>query len=267
MGARRPETGTKLLPTRLEPPRFNSREREAYARALDVLSAAKVDYLLGGAVALNAHTGIWRETKDLDVFVRPDDVAKTLEAFERRGFEVETVDPVWLSKAWLGKFFIDVIHRNANGTGPVDDGWFERAPRMEVLGRVVPVVPVEELFLSKMFVGTRDRWDGADVLHIMFAANGVMDWARVLEKVGEHWELLLSYLHLFGYAYPGHVDRVPAWVFDTLVERFREHAGERQTGLAFRGTMLDPVSFLVDVREWGLPDARAEARRAAHEEG
>jgi hypothetical protein len=109
-------------------------------------------------------------------------------------------------------------------------------------------------------VAARDRYDLSDVLHLIFAARGELDWGRMLEKAGEHWELLLAYLHLYRYVYPSHAHYVPDGVLEKLFER---HEREPPPGgLRFRGTMLDEVSFAVDVEEWGLPDERVATRRA-----
>ncbi|TMA21015.1 MAG: hypothetical protein E6J85_08560, partial [Deltaproteobacteria bacterium] len=45
-------------------------EMSAHRRALEVLQRGGIDPMVGGAYALRAHTGIWRDTKDLDLFVR-----------------------------------------------------------------------------------------------------------------------------------------------------------------------------------------------------
>ena len=47
-----------------------------YRNALRVLSEAKVPHLLGGAYAFAHYTGIIRHTKDLDLFVKPEDAAR-----------------------------------------------------------------------------------------------------------------------------------------------------------------------------------------------
>ena len=48
---------------------FGTEESKVYGEALDALNSSGIRYLLGGALALNAHTSIWRDTKDLDLFV------------------------------------------------------------------------------------------------------------------------------------------------------------------------------------------------------
>ncbi|MDQ3810883.1 MAG: hypothetical protein M3336_11385, partial [Chloroflexota bacterium] len=49
-------------------------EREVYKRALRALNGAGVPYIVAGAYAIYEHTGIYRETKDLDLFVEPAQV-------------------------------------------------------------------------------------------------------------------------------------------------------------------------------------------------
>src|SRR5262249_18395671 len=44
-------------------------ERGVYRRALQALNGASVPYVVAGAYAIYEHTGIYRQTKDLDVFV------------------------------------------------------------------------------------------------------------------------------------------------------------------------------------------------------
>ena len=255
----------------LREPNFEPEEGRIYGEALDALDRAGVSYMLGGALALNAHTGIWRDTKDLDVFVSERDVARVLEVLGEAGFEMEVAEPHWLAKAWKGDLFVDVVYANDSGTVAVEESWFENAEEIEVLGRRVCVIPAEEMFLSKIFVASRDRWDMSDVLHLIFVKCGELEWGRILAGVGEHWELLLAYLHLYRYVYPSHAHYLPCWVLERLQKRYEEEIEAAPGGpLRFRGTILDDVSFGVDVEAWGLPDEHAaikEARRAGGERG
>ena len=250
---------------------FGAEVNGIYEDALDALNQAGVRYMLGGALALNAYTGIWRDTKDLDVFVPEETVARVLEVLEDAGFETETIDPVWLAKAWRGEIFVDIIHASHNGTGSVEESWFENAKEVRVLDRGALVIPAEEMILSKIFVVAKDRCDVDDVLHLIFATRGELDWDRMLSKIEDHSELLRAYLHLYRYVYPSHTHYLPRRVFEQLLERYeRETEVDPGDGIRFRGTMLDENSFAVDVEEWGLPDERAEigeARRSGEERG
>ncbi|CAA9443649.1 MAG: hypothetical protein AVDCRST_MAG78-2669 [uncultured Rubrobacteraceae bacterium] len=252
----------------IQKPDFDDDANKVYGEALDALGRASIRYMLGGALALNAYTGIWRDTKDLDVFVPGDTVPRVLEVLGEAGFETEVEDPVWLAKARKGDLFADVIHASHNGTGSVDESWFENAREIPVLDRRALVIPAEELILSKIFVVAKDRCDVDDVLHVVFATRGELDWDRMLDKIGEHWELLLAYLHLYRYVYPSHAYYLPGRVLNLLRGRYEEESAPKET--RFRGTMLDENTFAVDVEEWGLPDERAamtEARRSGEEKG
>ncbi len=240
-------------------PSFGTEEDEVYGEVLDTLNRAGIRYMLGGTVALNAYTGIWRETKDLDVFVLESEVTQVLETLEAAGFQTEITDPCWISKAWKGSPFVDIVHGNQNGVLDVEEFWYANAKETTILGRQILVIPAEEMLLSKMFVAARDQFDMADILHLIFTRRGDLDWERILDEAGEHWELLLAYLHFYRYVYPNHTHYLPRWLFDLLLERCEEEATPQES-LHFRGRMLDDVSFMVDAKEWGLPDELAATR-------
>jgi hypothetical protein len=245
----------------IKEPSFSEEQVEVYGEILNALDRAGIRYMLGGALALNAYTGIWRDTKDLDLFVPGETVSQVLEALEEASFETEVTDPLWLAKGWRGDLFADVIHATHNGTNPVEESWFANAKEVTLLDRQVLVIPAEEMLLSKIFVMAKDRCDVSDVLHIIFATQGDLDWERILNKIGEHWELLLAQLHLYRYVYPSHVHYLPRRVLELLFERYEKEAAPSGS-LRFRGTVLDEDAFSVDVEAWDLPDERAAMREA-----
>ncbi len=141
--------------------------REFYLAALGVLQAADLPFLVGGAYALAEYTGIIRHTKDFDVFARPEDSQRILDSFSRAGYRTEMTFPHWLGKAFFNGDVVDVIFSSGNGICRVDDGWFEHAPSANILGVPVQLVPAEEMIWSKGFVQERERFDGADIAHIL----------------------------------------------------------------------------------------------------
>ena len=254
--ADRPNLTTLPPDTRLARPHFEESAAVVYKRAMDALHEDGVPYLLGGALAFNAYTGIWRDTKDLDAFVRPQDAQRALASLERAGFEIEIVYESWLGKGWMGDIFVDVIWRNANGLFPVKDEWFEHARTSRVLGRDAPVLPIEELLLSKMMVGGRYRFDGADMLHLFYAAGERIDWDRLAEHAGEHIGLLVAYMHMYRWGYPGWKDRIP----DDVMARYDELARKAESTYGpFRALLMDIQSYRVDVTGWGMPDPHKKA--------
>jgi hypothetical protein len=76
----------------IQKPDFGPEANSIYGEALDALDESNLRYMLGGAVALNAYTGIWRDTKDLDMFVPGEGVPRVLETLEAAGFDTEVTD-------------------------------------------------------------------------------------------------------------------------------------------------------------------------------
>lgn len=251
--ALKPDLIGKIPPvTRRSAPEFDDDAAASYARAVDALERDGVPYLVGGALGLNAHTGVWRDTKDLDLFVRPGDASIALQTLADAGFISERVYESWLGKAWMGDVFVDIIWRNANGLFPVTSAWFDHPAKVHAFGRDMPCLPLEELLLSKMMVMGRYRFDGADILHVLAASGGQVDWDRLADLAGEHVALMLAHLHAFRWAYPAWRENVP----DAVIERFGALARDASNSFGpFRGRLLDLPSYEVDVEAWGLPDA------------
>ena len=157
--------------------------RAYYRQAMEVLTRAQVPFLVGGAFAFVHQAGIDRSTKDLDIFVRPADVHRLLEVCAAAGYEAELVFSHWLAKIRSPEGFIDVIFSSGNGLAVVDDQWFEHATEQNVLGMNVLVAPAEESLWSKAFVMERERFDGADVAHIILAYGDRLDWAPIAGAV------------------------------------------------------------------------------------
>lgn len=238
---------------------FDAAAAAFYRHVLETLSTAQVPYLVGGAFACTCYTGIERSTKDVDLFIRAEDYARVAEVLLAAGHETELTYPHWLAKvhASEGGLFVDLIFSSGNGLSPVDDGWFAFAGSAELLGLPVRIAPVEETIWSKAFIMERERYDGADIAHLLHACASRLDWARMLRRFGPHWRVLLAHLVLFGYVYPGSRADVPAWVTTQLLERLRsEQALPPPPDRLCRGTLLSREQYLFDVEQLGYQDAR-----------
>ena len=228
-----------------------------YQDVLRTLDAARVPALVGGAYAFAAYTGIARNTKDLDLFLRPVDYERAAAVLGDAGYDVQLAFPHWLGKVHSDPWFVDLIFDSGNGATPVDDGWFEHALPADVLGAHAKIVPVEEMIWSKAFIMERERYDGADVAHMLHACSATLDWARLLDRFGRHWRVLMSHLVLFGFIYPGERDKVPRWLMDALLARLRDdmEAPSAPTAVC-QGTLLSREQYLHDLREHGYTDGR-----------
>ncbi len=241
--------------------------RDFYCRSLNILLDAQIPFLIGGAYAFERYTGIARHTKDLDLFVRPDDCPRILEVFSKAGYQTEVTASHWLAKAYGGENFVDIIFNSGNGHGAVDDLWFEYAAQEEVLGIPVQIIPVEEMICSKGFVMARDRYDGADIAHLLRACGENMDWSRLLNRFGSYWRVLLSHLILFGFIYPGERSRIPNSVMDELLQRLQHEANSTpEAEKLCQGTLLAGLQYKTDVEQWGYQDGRLRPNGTMTEE-
>src|SRR3954467_13079104 len=190
--------------------------QEFYVDALRELDDAGIPYVVGGGYAMAHYTGIARNTKDLDIFVKPSDHKRVLATMEEAGYRTEYFYPFWIAKALSGDSFIDILYNSGNGLCPVDDDWFRYATNFEIHGYPTRLCPPEEQMFSKAFVMDRDRFDGTDVNHLIFAQGKTMDWKRLMRRFAGHERVLMAHVMLFGYAYPTERGRVPAWVMVEL---------------------------------------------------
>jgi hypothetical protein len=234
-----------------------------YRRTLHILSDAQVPFLVGGSHAFLRYTGIERDTKDLDLFLRREDLDRALCELAENGYRTEVVFRHWLGKAFYKDDFIDLVFSSGNGVATVDDGWFAHAVEDQVLGVPVKLIPAEEFVWQKAFVMERERYDGADILHLFHQQADRLDWDRLLARFAPHREMLLAHVVLFCFVYPSERARIPDRVFDTLLQSLRadaapsgDGAGRENGARVCRGTLLSRSQFMVDIGRWGYQDAR-----------
>jgi predicted nucleotidyltransferase len=231
---------------------------EFYRRALQALTDAKVPFLVGGAFAHACFTGIRRNTKDLDLFIRREDYDRVAQLMAARGWRAQMTFPHWLAKVYEGDDFIDLIFNSGNGVTPVDDRWFQGNRTADVLGVHVKLANIEDSLMSKAFIMERERYDGADIAHLILANSERLNWPLMLERFGVHWRVLLAHLTLFGYIYPGERNRVPQWIMETLLARLAAETRlpPQEDPHVCAGTLLSREQYLHDVERLGYVDGR-----------
>lgn len=238
-------------------PKLDSKTRDFYCQALSILNKAQIPFLIGGAYAFERHTGIARHTKDLDIFTRPSDHLAILDVFAQAGYQTEVAVPHWLAKAYCGENFVDIIFNSAHGCLPVSDSWFEHAVQDELFGIPIAICAPEEMIWSKAYIMARDRFDGADVAHLIRAYGERLDWPRMVRQFGDHWRVLFSHLILFGFIYPGEQSSVPDWVMHYLYQQVEQDMQQNSVSEKLcQGTLLAPLQYETDVKQWGYIDGR-----------
>ena len=230
---------------------FTEEQKEFYRAAMQLLEKNKMPYLIGGAFAIQHYTGIYRNTKDLDMFCKAGDYQELLKIFSREGYQVEVTDSRWIAKVFKDDYFIDVIFNTTNHLCPVDDSWFDNAREGEFLDCPVSIVAPEDLIWCKTYIQDRGRYDGADVNHLILKASGEMDWKRLLERLDQHWHLLLGKLLNFQFVYPADRDVIPRWLFDQLLERAKDQFDlPPSENKVCMGPVIDHSSYAIDIKEW-----------------
>src|SRR5204862_6631746 len=231
-----------------------------HRRSMAALQDANVPFLLGGAYVVEVYSGVSRRSKDFALYVRPRDVDAAMDALARAGYTTQKTFPHWLAKAGHGRDYIDLIFRAGNGLCEVDDSWFERAHDDELLGLHVKLCAPEEMIWMKAYIMERERFDGADIAHILRRCAVEIDWPHLVRRFGPDWRVLLSHLILFGYIYPSERARIPVAVIEDLIARLRSEATAAAPGRLCRGPLLSRKQYLVDIQERGFRDARLEER-------
>lgn len=237
-----------------------------YVESLELLKESGIPFLLSGTYALSCFTGITRPTKDLDVFCKPSDAPKILAFFQERGFGIEMEDERWIGKVWKGDHFFDVIFSISSASIAITDEWFQEVYEADVYGTRVRVTPPTQFILSKLFLQTRYRYDGADIVHTILVKHDEIDWQWLLSNMELYWEVLLINVLNFRFVYPTERDLIPRWLYDELLERLRAQDQMPPASIKIcRGRLISPTDYVVDVSEWGFADVVGKGVDEKHE--
>ncbi|HSU68073.1 MAG TPA: hypothetical protein VLJ39_14445 [Tepidisphaeraceae bacterium] len=229
--------------------------RDFYLHSLELMDRSGAPYVVGGGYAMACYTGIVRPTKDLDVFIKRENAGKVLGVFAEAGYRTERTWPHFLVKAIAPDgAFVDLLYSSANGLCEVDDAMLARPVHQDMLGRVAPLCPVEDMIWSKAFVASRDRFDGADIMHLILSQSERIDWKRLRNRFRGHERVLLAHLIMFDYVYPAERSRVPRRIISELMSAARNEPAADEP--ICRGTFLSNNQYVFDVTRRGYRDAR-----------
>ncbi len=211
---------------------ISAKEWQTYKKGVEALRRAEVPFLLGGGFALAAFTGRWRDTKDIDFYVRPPERERVVTALTKAGFrdyfEQLPYDRNWIYRGVRGKVIVDTIWSMANQRAQVDDLWFERAGSVWIRGQRLCVVPPEEFMWCKLYILQRDHCDWTDILNLLYAIGSKLNWAHLLARLGEDTALLKALLTLYGFLCPGASRELPGYLWRRLeMKPPRRTAGPR----------------------------------------
>lgn len=221
---------------------LSERSMEVFREALRALNEAGVPYVVGGAFAVHHYTGYWRNTHDLDLYMERQNVSQAVESLVNVGFqddgEAAAGDRDWIYHMVKDEVMIDVIWQPPNHLDPVNAGFHEWGEEATFLETPVRFMPREELVWSKIFTLNHHRCDWPDVFRVIRACSPDFDWQRLMEKLGEHWPVLLAFIVLYDWVYPQESGCIPDSVRQELMRRKAEWPIEANQPL--REMVLDP---------------------------
>jgi hypothetical protein len=246
-----PDMGKKRTNRAVQPP-----SRTVFsAELLRLLNKTRIPYRVGGTCAVNVYVGLCRYTKDLDVFCRPGDYPRILQAAKGAGFHIEVEDERWIAKIRRGKHFCDVVFGSANMAAPINDLWFSDGQDARIFHVPVKLLGPTELIWSKVFIIDRVKCDINDVTHLILTQHKHVNWRRLLKYMDMHWEVLLIHLLYFRYVYPFKRSVVPRWLMNELFGRLRAQVEMPQPRKRVcRGRIFSRDDYHIDITQWGFAD-------------
>lgn len=173
-----------------------------------------IPFAIGGALAMGAYTGRWRNTKDIDLYILPRDRERMIEVFADSGLrdyhDVLPYDRRWIYRGHLDEnIIVDAIWAMANMRAQVDESWLERGREFTTGDLVFRVLPPEELIWSKLYVMQRERCDWPDVLNILYATAPRLDWRHLLSRLQDDMPLLKGVVSVFSWMCPQVAEQIP----------------------------------------------------------
>jgi predicted nucleotidyltransferase len=165
-------------------PRGDVEFHQTLDEAIAAMRGADVRFLIIGGIA-SAVMGRDRGTRDVDLFVRPEDARRALEALDVAGFDTKVAFPHWLYKGFKRDVLVDVIFRSSKDV-LLDDEMLRRAQQREFRGRMLPIAPPEDLLIMKAVAADEDTpryW--YDALGIIAHADG-LDWDYLVRRARQH---------------------------------------------------------------------------------
>lgn len=207
--------------------------------------AQGIPHAIGGGLAVQSYTVHRQVTKDLDVYVVPQDRQRMIQVVSNCGlgdlFDRQPYDRNWIYRSYRDDTIVDVIWAMPNQRAQVDSEWLSRGPLLDVGAGPFRVLPAEELIWAKLYVLQRDRCDWPDVLNLIYATAPNLDWAHLLSRVGDDAPLLHAVLTVFRWLCPQRAAKLPSPMWRSIAASARKHRN---------GTKR---ANLLDTRPWFIP--------------
>jgi hypothetical protein len=197
-----------------------------YQRFMESAILRRITFALGGACATATHTGCWRDTNDMDIYILPEDRERVVELTEQIGLkdihEQYPYDHDWTYRATDGTVIVEAIWRMRNHRADVDAEWLERSTQADLRSIRTRIAPPEEMIWAKLYVLMRERCDWPDILNYLYYCADGLDWQHLFDRLGEDAPLLGAVLTVFSWISPDRTSSIPQWVWEKVGLRVPE---------------------------------------------
>jgi hypothetical protein len=229
------------------PQRFPPEQWAIYERVIAEARTRGLRFAVGGGLAAMTYAGQWRNTKDIDLYVLPQDRQAMIQLVTELGLEdlyqKEPYDRNWIYRSYKDDVIVDIMWAMANQRAQVDERWL-KGPLVEAGGQRFRLLPAEEEIWSKLYVLQRDRCDWPDALNLLYGVGPRLDWRRLVTRAAEDRALLAALLSAFAWICPERARELPAWLWDEL------HIAPPGDG---NGEVTRARARLLDSRPWFTP--------------
>jgi hypothetical protein len=206
----------------------------------------RIPCALGGGLAFSYYSCRQRNTKDVDLMVRPQDKDRIIELLGIHGFEDyfdhESYDRSWIYRAFRDGVILDIIWTLPNHRFEVDDDWFLRARVTTIHEQEIKLITMEDLVRVKLFVLQRDRSDWPDIMNLLYTQAAHIQWRTLVCLLADDAPLLGGLLQVYSWMEPTAARHIPPKVWRML---------------GMRTPDLTPIDenrkFLLDTRDWFGP--------------
>ena len=227
---------TSVLGTKL------SEERWAvYREVMRAVSEAHIPFAVGGGLAAMGYADQIRESKDLDLYINPDNRQPMISLLTGLGFhdyfDENPYERHWIYRSIRDGFIVDVMWAMANRRASVSDSWL-RGPSIDLEDFSIHLLPAEETLWTKLYVLQRDRCDWPDALNMLYILGPDLNWARLTELADADRELLAGMVAVFRWLCPARAGLLPPWLWSRLGLN-PPSAGDPRGHVAERARLLD----------------------------
>jgi len=203
-----------------------------YRAVLLNAKARSIPFALAGAFATATHTGVWRDTNDMDLYVLPEHHEEMQRLAEGLGlrdiYDQFPYDRDWTYRATDGQTIVECMWRMKNHRADVDLGWLTGWGEIAIRGIRMFVTPPEEMMWAKLYVLHRLRSDWPDVLTYIYHCGRGLEWQHLFDRLGPDVPLMGGALSVFSWLSPNRAASFPEWIWGKfgLLHPVAQAAGE-----------------------------------------